>query len=188
MAVRVVIKKAVLGVFFATMVAACGDESKDCDCYYDDYERVEVCYCGRPAAVVGGVVNDRSLQPRQRRGVQEQRVDLLSIGANGASSLTPWRRTRRTMRRRTDASRRATSTSLGGDGFGTKRCEPFGHCSNTPSATSVWKWTLAFEADPHLWIAVTAPPRPSIPRWRARRRSKPSTARTNTASTVRHRR
>jgi hypothetical protein len=38
----------------------------------------------------------------------------------------PWCRTSRTIRRRTDASRRATSTSVGGIGAGTNRCEPSG--------------------------------------------------------------
>jgi hypothetical protein len=37
----------------------------------------------------------------------------------------PWRRTRRTIRRRTDTSKRATSTSVGGAGAGTNRSDPF---------------------------------------------------------------
>ena len=56
----------------------------------------------------------------------------------------------------------------------------------TPCTTSEWKWTFKFAAEPKRWIAVTAPPRPSAtPRRRARRRSKDSTARMNTASTRR---
>jgi hypothetical protein len=39
-------------------------------------------------------------------------------------------------------------------------------------------WTLVLSAEPQRWIAVTAPPRPTIPR--ARRRSNASSARTNT--------
>jgi len=55
----------------------------------------------------------------------------------------------RRIRRRTDASRRATSRSVGGVADATKRCEPSGCASKTPSATNVWKWTLVLRADPH---------------------------------------
>ncbi len=46
--------------------------------------------------------------------------------------------------------------------------------------------TLVLSAEPQRWIAVTAPRRPTTPRARARRRSTPSSARTNTPSTARH--
>ncbi len=92
----------------------------------------------------------------------------------------PWRATNRTIRRRTDAKRRATSRSVGA-GEGTKRRPPSPSSMNTPCATKVWKWTLTFSADPKRWMAVTAPPAPPrIPRRSALRRSKPSTARMKT--------
>jgi len=99
-----------------------------------------------------------------------------------------WRRSRRRIRPRTVASRRVTSTSLGGSRSGTKRCDPSGCSANTPSAISVWKRGLVFNADPQRWIAVIAPARPRIPSARARRCVKPSSARTNTPSTARQRR
>jgi len=49
----------------------------------------------------------------------------------------PWQRTRRAIRRRTVASRRPTSTAVGGRAADTKRTAPSGAVAKTPSATRV---------------------------------------------------